>query len=103
VTGPFTLGGPPRVQCVHCAAMLWPCECSTVFSVDVSNCCSTEIDPIIRPISVNGEYEVEAIVGRRIIPGQHCFYNRDQQAPLRKLTQACQAHMDGVVRVQLHC
>ena len=74
VEGPFTLGGEPRVRCIHCAAMLWPAECSTVFPASVEDEYVSEAGDTERPLGDGEEYEVEAVLARRAIPGDHCFF-----------------------------
>lgn len=78
VKGPFTLGGEPMVECVHCAAMLWPMECSRVYEASIeatyfSMCCD-----VTQRLAGQPEHEVEAVLARRLITTtDHCFFTGD--------------------------
>jgi hypothetical protein len=76
VTGPFSLGGDLCVECVHCCAMLWPAECTKVFPVSIEDMYTSLFDDRAERERHNEtiECEVEAVLARRVIPGDHCFY-----------------------------
>jgi hypothetical protein len=76
VTGPFSLGGDLCVECVHCCAMLWPVECTKVFPVSIEDMYTSLFDDRAERERHNEtiECEVEAVLARRVIPGDHCFY-----------------------------